>query len=677
MELWKWQQEQQKKSGGADSKPNNNEKKNQKSHNNNGKNNKTSYKQGKNRGNNTQPYVGAPYNFVPFYDKVYKYPDDKLTNHNDMKSDLITGEITYEVKAETPIMIDDGTKHFFTDAKGRYAIPGSTMRGLIRNNVQILGLSSFDNDIDDYALMYRNVANGAEKEQYNNTLGSKPRRDNDGNKSYNLSVLLNVHAGYVSNEGGKYVIYQTAVDSIKKEFEGMNYYVLSERKIINDYLKYKDKFTYGFFRQNGKSILQHEFEEFKYYVKDKKDHYKGTPNKKYQPYYKHISYEVAHQKDVIAVGHPGKYKNDGFAVSTGYMPEKKAVYIIPAIDKKKDKIIIPEEDVRAFKIDLNKKKNTLKRFGGEKYFDLPEEGKIRPVFYIQLDGRLYFGFTPRLRLFYDHTLKKGLKPELKRDGIDYAKALFGYTSPEKSYKSKLSFSDAVLEDNAEIGAEQKLILAEPKPTSYLDYLKQNKDTPVTYNTDGFELRGVKQYWLHKSLVHTDGGINNENAASTICPLREGAKFAGKIRFQNLTEDELGLLLWAVRLNEGSQMNVGKAKSYGYGRISVAITEARKFDLQRAYQSDGILYLDPFDDIEIDQAIDNYKKGINQYLGKKTIDELPHIRDFFDMKDSGKIPNDSDTRYMKIKNENNKNEYQSRITKPLPTVEKVINSDKDE
>ncbi len=672
MDDWKQKLEQFKTNGGSGSKPDKNEK--QKSYINNGKNNKTNYAQGKNRGNNTQPYVGAPYNFVPFYDTVYKY-HDKLTNHNDMKSDLITGEITYEVKAETPIMIDDGTKHFFTDTKGRYAIPGSTMRGLIRNNVQILGLSSFEDDIDDYALMYRNVAGGAEKKQYNHILGSKQLRVNDGNKSYGLGVLLNVHAGYVSNEGGKYVIYQTAVDSTKKEFEGMNYYVLSERKIINDYLKYKDKFTYGFFRQNGKSILQHEFRKFRRSEKNGRVHYEGDKNKEYQPYYEHVSYEVAHQKDIIAVGYPGEYKNEGFAVSTGKMNEKKAVYIIPEIDKNKESIPIPEEDVRAFKIDLNKKRNTLKQFGGEKYFDLPEEGKMRPVFYIQLDGRLYFGFTPRLRLFYDHTLKKGLKPELKRDGIDYAKALFGYTSPEKSYKSKLSFTDAVLEDNAGIGAEQKLILAEPKPTSYLDYLKQNKDTPVTYNTDGFELRGVKQYWLHKSLVQTDGGVINENAASTICPLREGTKFAGKIRFQNLTEDELGLLLWAVRLNEGSQMNVGKAKSYGYGRISVTIPKARKFDLQRAYQSDGILCLDPFDNIEIDQTIESYKTAINQYLGKKTIDELPHIRDFFDMKDSRRIPDDVDTRYMKIKNENHKNEYQSR-TKPLPTVKTVINSDKD-
>lgn len=644
MEFWKWQQEQQKNS--------NNNQRPQNGHRRDG--------QGQDRQEQTR-YVGAPYNFVPFYDKVFPYPKNKLINHNTVKERLITGEITYKIKAETPIMVDDGTGKFFTDAKGRYAIPGSTMRGLIRNNVQVLGLCSYENDIDDYALMYRNVAKGAEKSRYNNTLGAKQISVNDGEKNYSLGVLLNVRAGYILNEGGKYVIYQTAVDSVKKEFKQMNYYVLSERKIVFDYLKYGDDFSYSFFRQNGKSILQHEF------VKFEKNgiHYKGKKNKEYKPYYEPISYEVTHEKDIVAVGLPGKYKKAGFAVSTGAMNEKKAVYIIPEIDETKERITIPEEDIRAFKIDLKKKENTLKQFGGKKYFDLPEEGEMRPVFYIMLDGRLYFGFTPRLRLFYEHMLKEGLHQKWEADSVDYAMALFGYATPEESYKSKVSFSDAVLQGNIKQGTKKKLILAEPKPTSYLDYLKQNGNTPVTYNTDHFELRGAKQYWLHKSLVPVENNITNEKAASTITPLEQGAQFIGKVRFQNLTEDELGLLLWAIKLNQDSQMNVGKAKAYGYGRISLEITETVKVDMKRAYQSDTELCLNPFTKVDVDRVIEHYKTEINQYLGKP-IDQLPHIRDFFLMKDAGRIPDDKQTRYMKI----DAREYQSR-TEALPAVKFVI------
>lgn len=188
---------------------------------------------------------------------------------------------------------------------------------------------------------------------------------------------------------------------------------------------------------------------------------------------------------------------------------------------------------------------------------------------------------------------------------------------------------------------------------------------MTYNTDDFELHGAKQYWLHKSLVPVEKTVTNEKAASMIAPLEQGAEFIGKVRFQNLTEDELGLLLWAIRLNQGSQMNVGKAKAYGYGRISLKITETVKIDRKLAYQSDAELCLNPFTKVDVDRTIECYKTEINQYLGKP-IDELPHIQEFFLMKDSGSIPDDKQTRYMKI----DAKEYQSR-TEALPAVQSVI------
>lgn len=617
-------------------------------------------------------YTGAPYNFVRIWNKVYGYPKDKLTGHDEMSEELLTGEIVYEIEAKSPIIIDDGNGCFVKDAKGRYAIPGSTVRGLIRSNVQILGLSCYEDDIDDYALMYRNVAYGSEKKRYNTVLGAKQIRIDDGGKSYGIGVLLNVRAGYVENRGGKYTIYQTCVDSIKKEFKGMNYYVLSERKIVADYLKSEGKFSFQVFRPEGKSILQHEFQSFSKVKHGERVQYKGRENKEYKPYYMPVSYEVKREKDIVAVGEPGEYKYEGYAVSTGKMNQKKAVYIIPQIDKRKEPIEIPERDVRAFRIDINKRESTLARFGGRKHFDLPEEGEIKPIFYIQLDGRLYFGFTPRLRLFYDHTVKEGLHQKGKGDRIDYGKALFGYSTQEGSYKSKLSFSDAVLQGTATVLGEEALILAEPKPSSYLDYLKPKSGEGVTYNADDFELRGVKQYWLHKELAGDSSGKAQmmEKVASRFWPLKQGARFTGKIRFQNLTMDEMGLLLWAVRLNENSWMNVGKAKAYGYGNISLEIKEAKRLDLGKAYSSDSLLDLDPFREVCVDEAIKVYKEEVNRFLGTRTIDELPHIKDFFRMKDSSLIPDNDKTRYMSI----DEGEYQSRNT-PLPEVSDVVGKTK--
>ncbi len=613
-------------------------------------------------------YIGAPYNFVPFSDKVYEYPQGKQVMHDQMSDQLFTGELTYEIEAKTPILIDNGKGTFVKDAQGRYAIPGSTMRGQIRNNVQVLGLAGYEDDIDDYALMYRDVTNKAKDDRYKTILDAKTVTVNDADRQYRIGALLEVRAGYVKNEGGTYTIYQTCVDSIRKEFRNMNYYILSERKIVNDYLKHPDDFSYRVFRPNGKSILQHEFVEFQRYENASGVHYKGTPNKEYSPYHLPVSYEVKNLKDITAVGEPGEYTNEGYAVSSGKMNEKKVLYIIPKIDRNKTLMEIPAEDVRAFRIDLNKREKTLNQFGGKKHFDLPSEGEEKPVFYIKKpDDRLYFGFTPRLRLFYDHTVREGLKQKCRKDRMDYSRAIFGYAGDDSSFRSKVSFSDAVVTEGAKAASRQQLILAEPKPTSYFDYLQQNLHGPAnTYNTDGFALRGAKQYWLHtKAPVNTTGmNRKNDKVVSGMQPLEQGVRFRGKIRFQNMTQEELGLLLWAVRLDPDCWMNVGKAKAYGYGAIAVNITEVKAIDLKKAYGQKQTLELQPFRDICVNEMITAYQESMKRFLGGRKITDLPHIKDFFCMKDSRHIPNDEQTKYMDLKS------FGSR-RKALPSAAEVV------
>lgn len=599
-------------------------------------------------------YVGAPYNFVSFSNKVYSY-EEKLPTHNAVEENLHSGELSYEITAKTDILVDDGKHQFYKNAEGMYAIPGSSIRGMIRNNVQILGFSSFYDDIDDYALMYRNVASGREQDRYKKILGSKLLPLPNGKGSIN--VLQHVRAGYICKENGAYVIYGTCVKSIKKELGDMNYYVLNERCIVDNYLEARGdakKFAYPAFLEHGKSVMQHEFKEFRKDVKGGQVSYIGTENGEYKPFSKKVSYEIANLKNVTAVGEPGQFSKDGYMVLTGRMKQKKAVYIIPDIDRSK-KIIISDEDIRAFKADFKKKENTLKNFGGKEWFDLPEEGKEKPVFYIELDGRLYFGFTPRLRLFFDHTIKYGLKKSHEEGLIDYSKAIFGYAGKEMSYKSRVSFSDAVIVSQPKFGKEEKVVLAEPKPSSYMDYLKGKKpDDIVTYNQDEFELRGVKQYWLHSKENPKNTGNGNENIGSMLRPLSKGAVFAGKIRFHDLTDDELGLLIWSIQLDKKSWMNIGKAKPYGYGNIKLDVTEIKEVNMKKAYDLNQ-LTLDPFEPVDGDALIAIYKNKMKKFLGGKKVEEQNCIKEFFAIKDPERMPDESQIRYMEI----GKKEYQSR------------------
>lgn len=628
-------------------------------------------------------YSGAPYNFIPFSKDVYSYKADELVTHDKIDKGL-TGEITYEITAKTAIMVDDGEGNFCKNAEGKEAIPGSTMRGLIRNNVQILGLCNFKNeDIDDYLLMYREVGSSKDnpdKARYDMLLGADILKISQGDKQKQISVLKNVKAGYVKNERGTYYIYQTKVDKIKKELGEMNYYVLSERKIIGDYLRRENKtapFDYDFFiNPSTKNFMQHKVVRFKKENRDGRIHYVGVKNeltqegKKpkglYYPYAKPVSYEIKNEKDVIKVKDVGQCAKKGYAVSTGKMNEKKAIYIIPEIDLSKDKIEISKEDVKAFQIDLNKRKNTLKQFGGKEWFDLPEEGKTKPIFYIQLEGRLYFGFTPRLRLFYDYGIKEGIRGNHKEGILDFAGAMFGYSRGNESFRSKVSFGDAVVQGEAKRLPPRNLVQGEPKASSYMDYLQQRPNDIKTYNYQDFRLRGVKQYWLQQQESQPQQAANNfQDKFKGFSPLAKETRFIGKVRFQNLTEAELGLLLWSLRLNEDSQMNVGKAKAYGYGRIELKIKEVKAVNPQKAYAAEGKLDLNPFELIDVDKMIQSYKNTVNGILNGRKIDELPHIKNFFAMKNAKTMPARERIKYMELR------DYRNRKI-PLPTVSEVLN-----
>ena len=55
---------------------------------------------------------------------------------------------------------------------------------------------------------------------------------------------------------------------------------------------------------------------------------------------------------------------------------------------------------------------------------------------------------------------------------------------------------------------------------------------------------------------------------------------------------------------------------------------------------------------------------------ESIEDEPHIRVFFDMKDSTKIPDEEDIRYMSV----DADEYQTRKV-PLPSIDEVIKKKK--
>lgn len=587
----------------------------------------------------------APYNFVTTHSKVM---EGKLQKHNEIgRKELYSGYITYRMTAQTPLMVDNGQGEFYRRPDGTYALPGSTVRGLIRSNAQILGFADARKDMDDYYLMYRAVAGGSLKEEYEEVLGADTKVIN----GRQMSVLKNVKAGYIKCEGKKYFLYSNIGDTDGTFKDGdTDYYVVSERYVWE---KAQDSFSY-ILRDNGSHMQNFPpFRETR--DRNNKPQYVGRENKKYQPYSEHIMYAAANGK-VSSIAKDG-LKKSGFVLSSGFIGKKKAFYVIPEIDES-SKREIPEETIMAFTADYNRRKNGISK-ESQAFFELPADGVTRPAFYIELEGRLYIGYTPRLRLMYRYSILHSKAKKAQPD-YDYADALFGYANEDGAYKSRVYFTDAALTNGKKCRPEDvnALILAEPKPTSYLEYLKQSDGQKVkTYNNDDFELRGIKQYWLQKNVQsNPEGASANEKIRSKIAPIETGSEFRGTVRFHNLTETELGLLLWSIRLEKDSQMNLGKAKAYGYGRVRLDQTTLYLQNSQAAYDlSRDVFGMNPFEkqtDDSRDALINAYQAKAAAWLGsgrgksdREIVFSNPSIRDFFGMKSM--IKEGTDVAYMSL------------------------------
>ncbi len=230
-----------------------------------------------------------------------------------------------------------------------------------------------------------------------------------------------------------------------------------------------------------------------------------------------------------------------------------------------------------------------------------------PVFYVWT-GRekevVYFGHSPNFRLPVrlpgsNHASNPiDFVPEnLRADElIDMTDALFGWT-PEPGGKRKdscagrLFFSDGkLLSDSTNLWYRKETViprvLSGPKATTFQHYLAQDRESGhdpdrkaslAHYGTPRTEtqIRGRKQYW-HRGrdpqIEASEKERQHERQLTRIQPLNAGVRFRFRVSFENLRDEELGALLWALQPcgEEGKQYvhKLGMGKPLGMGAVEI-------------------------------------------------------------------------------------------------------------
>ena len=545
-----------------------------------------------------------PYNFVSLKDEkdvVYKGERKLGTN---------TGKLVCKLVNKTPLFImgeseqdnKGHTKERFYREKGILIVPASSLKGAIRNVIDV---------------MTNSVIRNVENEKLEQRIGA-----------------------------GKFESVFGIIESLPEN--GKNGVIVEAEKIK---VKTKEKIEIGHkkfnFEDNGKEFSK------KYNNKD------GLIErvKLKDSIYNLKETEIKIRPGVITVEklivNSGEYKN--YLADDENGVQGVLWFSSPIFGKIHEKLLIPKKNGRKFEFSKEEYedfkyiiKQRAERIKNGKdinsstfYYDKNLE-KGDPLLFQQKDGKiaehLAFSEIPRLRYKFSPL---DLVPEEFRPGdslknLSFSERLFGTTGDttkkdEEKKDELVALSGRVFFEDAKNYKPEMIdngnpvtlkAFGEPHPTLttfYLDNIEKN------YNENkGVSIRGRKFYWHHKEKIGKpfseyrksvempkDKNGQNKFAYNSSLELMDiNNEFEFNVNFENLTDEELGVLIYAIELEDGLLHKIGKGKAFGLGSCKI---EIKKFLLENKNKYKDFL-IEPF---EKESKKEDY---INKAKEKRYFDE---------------------------------------------------------
>ena len=605
----------------------------------------------KNNNNFKEKPFSYPYNFVSLGD-AKKINRKKI---DDEKGKKYSGKIKCNLKNLTPIFIGNKANEkvekpltLKVEGTEKYVIPASTLKGEIRNIIEVLTTSCIKN-VEEKRLGYRR---GFSKNK------------NNSNSRENIYGIIDKFPS--ANGDGR---------------------ILGAHKIK---IKIKDK-------KNNTFLLPEYKREGFYQIK---------VNKKYEA---HIS---SNEKPDDPKADDSKAINNSTQfdeILQGGTIDAILWVSSDMFNKKYEKILVPNGKNYTFSMEeykdliylIDERKKSEEKNNKNFYID---ELKIKDAIIFEADKynkaqKLAFSEIPSLRYKLSplDLVPKDFRPCNSKE-LCFACRMFGTigdnTKSKKendnsknekfSISSKVFISDALSinernEDTKKIMEDIITLdpLGEPHPSLASFYLEKG-----TYDNEISQIRGRKFYWHHKEQikagreykVYLDSIKNqgdNKKIVSTIQFLQPHQNFQFEVSFRNLTEEELGILIYSLELEPGLLHKFGKAKALGFGSCEIKITDCllestEKYDsFVKAYEK-----IDKEKYLEI--VKEKYKLNTNE---RKEIVELKAILKSTNYLDFKETPYPKEKG--KIKGSNTVNWFVNRKNDKnfkLPTISDYIKED---
>lgn len=509
----------------------------------NGAKNKSGFKTLKNEGLKKEIEnikFDYPYNFVSLGDpnSIERKPYLSSKGKN-------SGKLICKLINKTPIFTmgeskkdkNDHTEEYFLSENGKYIIPSSSIKGEVRNIVEVLTNSCIKN---------------VEKEQLEKRLQA-------GKFKPEYGIIKRIPTSETSG-----LIKKAKVTKISREIlkEIPEYYFLN---------KGKKELKEGFYNiKINKNIVK--YETCKYDSKEKK-------------YVNSIESRDEFEK----IKSNGTEEAILWISSNIFNKHYEKILWDAKLAKDEKTYIFSEDEYKDLKYLINQRNERELKEGKKFYLDNIKTNEVI-IFQSDMDNAINLTFSeiPRLRYSLSplELVPKAFRPCDNIENLCFACRLFGSTGNQEGRESKnvniacqgkVFFTDATIEKNkANIQSKPVTLkpLGEPHPSLVSFYLNNGDfDNKISI------IRGRKFYWHHTDKLTDGKDVNKylnslkftrEKYNSSLQFMNPENIFDFEVRFENLTDEELGVLIYSLELEEGLLHKFGKAKAFGFGSSQILI-----------------------------------------------------------------------------------------------------------
>jgi CRISPR-associated protein (TIGR03986 family) len=482
--------------------------------------------------------VHTPYHFVPLSKWIYMPDWAHLVSHDVPFKYGISGVLEYTLTNATPLCVGGEQEQagggcsvvkWAKDPMGNPVIPGSSLKGMVRNVLEIASFGKFSG-IDESHFSYRDVSSNSQylqKVTKNNTVKSAWLKFDNDTKNWTLTSCN--FAKIKHSEIKK---------SLSKNIKNSDTAIQKYTKIgLNKPI------TVTTFKKVGKQGT----------VVWAKDINQG--------------HEKAH---LVFCNNriKGQGKPEDYEFSYCFYGEGKGLSVeASTINDKANKLFASHDEQHIKFLREN-----------------PSEKGI-PVFALFEKGtnKLHsLGLAKMPRVLYQHSAtnladNRQTKARMSEHYFDMSELMFGCIREKGfSLKSRVMFSDSVTEINKGLYNSNFVTLNGPKATFKEAYLEQSNPNKYSdYDDKNAQLSGWKRYVTQSAFKENPSSNDNLKVKSQLELMKENSRFTGKVVFHNLKREELGALLWSLTLgnneeNKEQYHGLGHGKSLGAGVVQLTV-----------------------------------------------------------------------------------------------------------